>query len=298
MEINETSMRESLVTEVRSPTLVSWGAILAGWVVAAGISWLFYQLGGAIGLSVISPTTQQAGEIGRGVSIGAGVWILLTWLVSLFIGGWYAGRMSGRFGRYNGMMHGFAVWGFTAVVSVIVGFSGLANLVQGGVSLVQGAGSLGGQAVRAVGAGPSGGGMQSLGFEAEVKRALAQGLAQSGTMSQQEANQALNQINAQTLAQISERLLRGDTEGAKNVIALNTSLSRQQVDSVVNNLQAQVPKYQQQAAEAAEKASGYTAGFLWVTFISTLLALGLAIWGGAIGARAALARSYAQRPAV
>lgn len=297
MEINETTMRESLATEVRSPTLVSWGAIFAGWVVAAGVAWLFYQLGAAIGLSAVDPTTQQAGEIGRGLSIGAGIWIVLTWLVSLFVGGWYAGRMSGRFGRNNGMMHGFAVWGFTAVVSIVVGFSGLANLAQGGASLVQGVGSLTGQAAGAMGGGPGGGGMiQSLGLEAEIKQAIAQGMAQSGTMSQQEANQAINQLDAQTLTQISGRLLRGDTEGAKNLIALNTNLNRQQVDSVVNSLQAQVPKYQQQAAQAAEQASNYTAGFLWVTFISTLLALGLAIWGGAVGARAALARQA--RPAV
>lgn len=297
MEINETAMRESLATEVRSPTMVSWGAIFAGWVVAAGVAWLFYQLGAAIGFSAVDPTRQPLGTIGRGLSIGAGVWILLTWMVSLFIGGWYAGRMSGRLGRYNGMMHGFAVWGFTAVVSIVIGFMGLSGIAQGGASLVQGVGSLGGQAVGAAAGGGFGGAMQNLGFEAEIKQTIAQSLARTGGVSQQQANQAMNQLDAPTLTAISGRFLRGDIEGAKNLIALNTTLSRQQVDSVVNNLQAQVPRFREQAVQAAEQASNVTAAFLWVTFFSTLLALGLAMWGGSLGARAAISRGYAGTPA-
>lgn len=286
-ELHETAVRESVISDVRISSQVSWGAIIAGWVVAAGVAWLFYQLGAAIGLTVADPAQDDAGALGKGLSIGAGVWVVVTWMASLFMGGWFAGRMSGRATVRNGALHGMAVWGFTAVISIVVGFMGLANIAQGGASLIGGTVQMGAAgASKAAGSG-IGGGEGSTALEAEIKQAISQNLASAGggNVSQQNINRAINQLDSKTLTSISARLLRGDTEGAKNLIAINTSLNRQQVDSVVSGLSAQVPRYKAEVQQKAQAATKYTSAVLWVTFISTLLALGVSIWGGAVGAR-------------
>lgn len=283
--MNETAVRESVITDVRIGSQVSWGAIIAGWVVAAGVAWLFYQLGAAIGLTVADPAQDDAAALGKGLSIGAGVWVVLTWMVSLFAGGWYAGRMAGRATVRNGALHGVAVWGFTAVLSIIVGFIGLTNIAQGGASLIGGTVQMG--AAGASKAAESSGGQGSTALEAEIKQAISQNLASAGggSASRADINQAMNQLDSKTLASISGRLLRGDTEGAKNVIAINTTLNRQQVDSVISGLAAQVPRYKAEVEQKAQAATKYTSALLWTTFISTLLALGFSMWGGAVGAR-------------
>ena len=282
--MNETAVRESVITDVRIGSQVSWGAIIAGWVVAAGVAWLFYQLGAAIGLTVADPAQDDAAALGKGLSIGAGVWIVLTWMASLFVGGWFAGRMAGRATVRNGALHGVAVWGFTAVISIVVGFMGLANVAQGGASLIGGTVQMG-----AAGASKAaeGGGAGSTALEAEIKQAISQSLAGAGggNTSRADINQAMNQLDSKTLASISGRLLRGDTEGAKSLIAINTNLNRQQVDSVISGLSAQVPQYKAEVEQKAQAATKYTSALLWTTFISTLLALGFAMWGGAVGAR-------------
>lgn len=286
MDLTETHVRESLVTDI-PVTQVSWGAIVAGWTVAAGVAWLLYQLGMAIGLTV-ADRAQDPQVIGKGFSAGAGAWILLTWMASLFSGGWFAGRMAGARGdARNGSLHGLAVWGLTAVISIVVGLIGIANVAQGGAALLGSGVSLGAN----LGA-KAQDSDTAMGLQAEIKQAISQGLANNANanVSQRDINQAIDQLDGQALSGIATRLLRGDTEGAKNMIALNTNLNRQQVEGVVNGLAAQVPQYREQAKQAAQQATRYSAAALWVAFVSTLLALAFAMWGGAVGARRGRAR--------
>ena len=278
--MNHNEVRRDLATDV--PTSISWGAIIAGWVVSLGVAWLLYQLGGAIGLTMIDPA-EDPSAIDKGFSIGAGIWFLLTWLISLFIGGWFAGRSAGRTWRGSGMLHGTAVWGLSTVVTLIIIILGASNIVQGGIPLLS--------AGAKIGAGAAGGG--NLGLEAQIKQAISDAVSENtqGDVPPQQINQALNQIKPEDLTAIAARMLRGDTEGTKNLIDINTNLNRQQIDSVVNSLQAQVPRFKAEIEQAAQKAAEYSATLLWITFISTLLTLIAAILGGSMGVRASMPRT-------
>jgi signal transduction histidine kinase len=66
---------------------ITWSSVIAGAVAAIAAQVLFATLGLAIGLSV--PGTAE------GIGIFAGIWWLVTGLISLFIGGWVAGRFAG-----------------------------------------------------------------------------------------------------------------------------------------------------------------------------------------------------------
>jgi hypothetical protein len=284
--MDETAIRESTITEVRQPSQVSWGAIFAGWVLAAGTALLLYQLGAAIGLTVIDPAKDEA-VITRGFSYGAGFWIFLTWIVSLFLGGLFAARLAGRSDKTIGMLHGMTVWGVTAVATILLGAAGIAGVVQGGASLIGSGVSLGTMAASNSSGGGANRSPTSLGLEAEIKQSISQTLSSAGgNVSQATINQAMNQLDGPTLAAISGRLLRGDTEGAKNMLALRTNLSRADIDKVTNGLSARIPQYKAEVEQAAQQATRYSAALLWVMFISTLVGLGAAVVGGSMGATA------------
>jgi hypothetical protein len=125
------------LSEVPPSTIsrISWGAIFAGTVVAFVAQILFTLLGLAIGLTIVEPMTGQAPW--EGVGIGAGIWWVVTALVSLFLGGWTAGRLSGMPLRQDAMLHGVVVWGLVTFVSVFFAISGVGAVASGPIGTIQ-----------------------------------------------------------------------------------------------------------------------------------------------------------------
>jgi hypothetical protein len=124
-------------TEVHPSTIsrISWGAIFAGAVVAFVAQVLFTLLGFAIGLTVVEPMTAQAPW--EGIGIGAGIWWVVTALISLFLGGWTAGRLSGMPTRQDAMLHGVVVWGLVTFASVFLAVSGAGAVAAGPIGIIQ-----------------------------------------------------------------------------------------------------------------------------------------------------------------
>lgn len=120
---------------------ISWGAILAGTVVALVLQLWFGVLGLALGAYSISPSEGMAEA--REFAIGTGIWFLITGIISVMAGGWIAGRMAGIPRRLDATLHGVITWalvtiiGFmllTSAVGQIIG--GTMNALQSGVSAV------------------------------------------------------------------------------------------------------------------------------------------------------------------
>jgi hypothetical protein len=114
---------------------ISWDAIFAGTVVAFVAQILFTLLGLAIGLTVVEPMTAQTPW--EGIGIGAGIWWVVTALISLFLGGWTAGRLSGMPLRQDAMLHGVVVWGLVTFVSVFFAVSGAGAVASGPIGMIQ-----------------------------------------------------------------------------------------------------------------------------------------------------------------
>lgn len=83
---------------------VRWGPILAGTFAALTMLAILNTLGTAIGLSAWDP-----GDSSRRFAIGAGIWGLLSLLLSFGFGGWIAGRSEALRGHDNGLLNGFMV---------------------------------------------------------------------------------------------------------------------------------------------------------------------------------------------
>src|SRR5436189_1106352 len=71
---------------------ISWGAIIAGVVVALVVQMVFSLLGMGIGMGAIDPMDTNPVQ---GLGIGALVWWVASMLISLFTGGYVAGRLAG-----------------------------------------------------------------------------------------------------------------------------------------------------------------------------------------------------------
>ncbi len=114
---------------------MSWGAIFAGLFVTIGVFLMLQLLGAGIGLSAVDLTGREVTSA-RSLGIGAAIWWLIMGLISLFIGGWVAGRLASLPNKLDRALHGLTTWGFFYVVLFLLATTALSALVGGGISLL------------------------------------------------------------------------------------------------------------------------------------------------------------------
>ena len=106
---------------------ISWGAIFAGAAIAVGLTILFGLMGTAIGFGAIDPLS---GAPFDGLGTGTAIWWILTSIVSLGIGGYVAGHLSGQTDRASSTAHGAAMWGVVTVVTLWMATSAIGAAVS------------------------------------------------------------------------------------------------------------------------------------------------------------------------
>jgi len=112
------TIQASDVLPVRSR--VSWGAIVAGAVIALTVYFVLTVLGVALGLSVSARVDENK------LGAAAGIWALVSMLLSLFVGGYVATRCTVGENKTEAALTGIIVWG--------VVFSALSFLTAGAVN--------------------------------------------------------------------------------------------------------------------------------------------------------------------
>ena len=142
------------VVESHSHATMRWSAIIGGWLVATGIASLMYVAGLAIGFTAFDP--YNAAATAKGIGAGTAIWMVLTWAVSLFLGGMFASWFDGRADQTVGSLHGVAVWGLSIAASGLLLAVGLTQFVQGGAAILKG-GAMVGATAAGMSAPPSGG---------------------------------------------------------------------------------------------------------------------------------------------
>ena len=129
------------VVESHSHATMRWSAIIGGWLVATGIASLMYVAGLAIGFTAFDPYNATA--TAKGIGTGTAIWMVLTWAVSLFLGGMFASWFDGRADQTVGSLHGVAVWGLSIAASGLLLAVGLTQFVQGGAAILKGGAMVG-----------------------------------------------------------------------------------------------------------------------------------------------------------
>ena len=121
-----------------------WSAIFAGLFAALGSQILLSSIGAAIGVSAAAVAETEG--VARGLGIGAGIWMVLTPLVSMFIGGMVAVWLARPLEKGVALLHGALVWCLSLVIgafligsiatSAFTGVASTAGEAAGGVAAV------------------------------------------------------------------------------------------------------------------------------------------------------------------
>src|ERR1700732_3421158 len=83
---------------------ISWGAIMAGAILALGIYSLLTILGGAVGLSIserVNPTTLKTTAV---------IWTLITMVAGIFVGGMVVSQFTVGETKTEAMLYGVIMW--------------------------------------------------------------------------------------------------------------------------------------------------------------------------------------------
>lgn len=114
---------------------VSWGAVIAGVVIAIVVQMVLSLLGAGIGLSTVDPMRYSSPDASS-FGIGAGIWWAVSSMVSLFAGGWVAAHLAGSPEKTDAVLHGLLTWGLAAIVTAYLLASAVSAVVRGGASVV------------------------------------------------------------------------------------------------------------------------------------------------------------------
>jgi len=243
---------------------VSWGGICGGVLVAVGVLLLLAALGMAIGISVAQPGESDAGSLG----LGAGIWAGLSLLAALFIGGMVSTRIGAISDRTTGFFEGVLVWVVSILLMAYLAGSGVSMLAGGAFKMIGGATQAIG-AVAQVQAGPNvdvSGGVDQV-LQRLRDPATAQQIA-SATGMQPNDVQATLSDTAQRVESNRDNPAQAAAE-AKNGLAQLMERAKSS-----GALQQKAEEVQPQAAKAA-----------WITFGALLLSLLAAMLGAMSGRR-------------
>ncbi|MBK8210493.1 MAG: PhnA-like protein [Rhodospirillales bacterium] len=263
---------------------ISWGAVLAGVITTLALQLVLSLLGVAIGASTIDPMqdgSPQASSLGT----GAGLWWVGTALVSVFAGGWVAGRLAGVPVRTDGLLHGFVAWGLATLLLFYMLTTTVGSLVGGAFnvvgSVVSGAARGGAEVAQDRGGQPLG----------NIEGQIRQMLGSAGLNVDQATRQLGDAARDENVREVVRKIITAgpqglspaDRESAITALTTHTGLSRPAAEQQIAEWERSYAQAAAQAREAGEAtADAVTQGAIW-TFIALTLGAVAAAVGGMLG---------------
>jgi hypothetical protein len=266
------------------PPRVSWGAIIAGAVVALAIGLMLNTLGVAVGATAVDAVgrdTPSATTFG----IGAGLWLLVSNLIGLAVGGYVAGRLSGTADNTDAVLHGLGVWAIAFLVSAVL----LGNAVTGAASTLSGAASgLVGGAARGAGSAASAvAGQADPQALADRARTALSGPSDPARMTREQRGAEITSLLGRRVA--SGSLPDADRQRLNVLVAAEAGIPQQEAAQRVQAYEAEAQRTTREAEERARRAAdaaatgAATAAFM--AFATLLLGAVAAAFGARAGAR-------------
>lgn len=266
------------------PPRVSWGAIIAGALVAVAVGAMLNVLGLAVGATAVDATargTPSASSFG----IGAGIWLLVSNLIGLAAGGYTAARLSGTSDGTDSTLHALGVWALTFLVSAAL----LGNVIAGTASTAFGAASsIAGGAARGAGSAMSSV-TDQVNPQAVIDRARSAltGPSDPSRMSTEQRGVEISGIIGRRIA--NGALSDNDRQRLNTLVAAEAGIPPQEAAQRVQAYEAEAQRTAREAEERARQvadtaASGTAKAAFWV-FAALLLGAIAAIIGARSGTR-------------
>lgn len=288
---------------------VSWAAIFAGAAGAAALSLILLILGAGLGLSSVSPWSQQ-GMTAATFGISTIVWLGFTQFAASGTGGYLAGRLRSRWSGthvdevyFRDSAHGFLAWSVATLATAAFLTSTIGSLlgtgVQAGAAAVGGAGTAAAVASTA-GASDSltkdanGPGMNYF-VDSLFRRDNASATGSTSISANVGADNSSAKGDSTEVSRIFLHSLRtgplpqDDAKYLGQVVAQRTGLSQadaeKRVTDVYTRSQTALNNAQTQAREAADKArKATTYALLWM-FVALLIGAFIASLAATYGGR-------------
>jgi hypothetical protein len=242
---------------------VSWGSIFAGAAFATVLQLWFNLLGLAIGLAAFNPLAESA----TGLGVGAVIWLIGTTVISLFCGGWLAGRLTGSPSQLDRAIHGVVAWSVASLFGLWIISSGVTRAIAGTASV---AGEVAGAAAPAMG--PAAGAikerveqnlppeieqsLQELRADPDLRRSVMNVLGGEGTPQDRE----------ELIVQLSEK---GD-------------MDRAEAEQKIAGWEQQATAAKYKVADVTETAANTLSAVAFLGALSMFFGLGSAALGGAM----------------
>jgi hypothetical protein len=230
---------------------------------ATGIAALLYVAGLALGFS--SFDAWDAAGSAKTIGVGSAVWMVLTWVAALFLGGMFASWFDGRNDDTVGAVHGLAVWGVSMVATAIWIACGLSMTMP--------------PANNAVGMHARHGARTASIYRAATPASVAildahiARLASAGGAPGHDASMP-----------ITAALVGGHEDTASALLAAQSGTSQADAAAALSRLAPEIQSATRDAKAAADSAAHRLALTLWTAFVSALLALVASAAGGWLGA--------------
>lgn len=294
---------------------ISWGAVIAGFLLAVVINLTLNLLGIGIGLGAIDPMEQNA--VPSGIGIGSIIWYAISTILSLVAGGWVAAHLAGVPNRWDSMMHGLLTWCLFTIFSFYLLTTAVGKIIGVTGNIVGSAFSLVGQGVSAVAPEAADAVQQQIQQSdisiQNIKQEAQQILSQTGKEDlqpenledqAQQAGQAVKKQadNPAQLDDVIQRVFANsdsiindvDKEAIVNVLVARTDQSQaeaqQTVDNWANQFQQAKQKVNQvkqqaaaQAKQTAEKVSSAISSAAIAGFIGLVVGAISSAAGGVMG---------------
>ena len=109
---------------------ISWGAVLAGVVVALVTQLILNLIGVGVGAATLDPGTGD-NPSASSFSIGAGIWWIVSGIIAAAAGGYAAGRLAGKPKESTAGWHGLTTWALTTLIIFYLLTSAVGGILGG-----------------------------------------------------------------------------------------------------------------------------------------------------------------------
>lgn len=291
--MNEIRRERAAVVATDGLRRISWGAIIAGALLALAIQFMLGLLGLGIGLATIDPNGAESFDANTFASVG-GLWTVAVVLIGLFVGAYAAGRLAGISSKTDAILHGIVTWATSTLLVVFLLTSGASAVLGAAFGAI--GGSIQGLAQASSAVSPDTMSGRPLTRAAEVALRPRAGAPSPATIESAGEGEELpapaesspvaldgETMVATVLAGLGEQATPDQFQAASRAIAQQAGVSQLEAEQRLQQLQQTYDSAKREAREAADTAARAVTAASFAAFVALALGLVVGALGGLVG---------------
>ena len=288
MQTNVSAVDVSTPIESSVPA-VSWGPVIAGAFTAAAITLILMLLGSGLGLTMISPWSDQ-GVSATTFAVSTAIWLIVVQWLSAGLGGYLTGRLRTKWVGihtdevyFRDTAHGFLAWALaTLLVAGVLG-SALSAAVGGGVQATSNVASGAAMGAAANAGSQTTDNATSYFVDTLFRPSDPSSLAAANAADSEQASMQASRILVTSAA--SGEVSAEDRTYLSQLVAARTGLSEADAQARVDAILTRVDEAKVKTQEAADTARKASATFALVAALSLAIGAFIASAAAALGGK-------------